>query len=36
MTKAPGKSHRKGISIIEMSEMFATERLAQRWFEKWL
>ena len=36
MAKAPGKSHRKGISVIEMSEMFATEELAQKWFECWL
>ena len=32
MPKAPGKAHRKGISVIEMSEMFATEELAQEWF----
>lgn len=36
MAKAPGKSHRKGISVLEMSEMFATEELAQQWFEQWL
>ena len=34
--KAPGKSYRKGISVIEMSEMFSTEELAQKWFEHWL
>lgn len=36
MPKAPGKAHRKGISVIELSEMFATEELAQKWFEHWL
>ena len=36
MPKAPGQSHRKGISVLEVSEMFATEELAQKWFEHWL
>ena len=31
--KAPGKSHRKGISIIELTEMFPDEESAVRWFE---
>ena len=36
MPKAPGKSHRAGISVLDMSEMFATKALAQQWFEQWL
>ena len=32
--KGPGKSHRKGISIYELGEMFPTEESAERWFEK--
>ena len=32
-SKAPGKSHRKGISIIELTEMFPDEESAVRWFE---
>ena len=31
--KAPGKSHRKGISLIELAEMFPNEESATRWFE---
>ena len=31
--KAPGKSHRKGISIIELAEMFPDEASAVKWFE---
>ncbi len=31
--KAPGKAHRKGISIIELTEMFPDEDSAVRWFE---
>ena len=30
---APGKSHREGVSVLEMSEMFATEQHAIDWFE---
>lgn len=33
--KAPGKSHRKGISLMEVAEMFATEERAVQWFEDW-
>lgn len=33
--KAPGKSHRKGISLMEVAEMFATEEAAVKWFEDW-
>ena len=33
--KAPGKAHRKGISVMEVAEMFATEADAVNWFEKW-
>ena len=31
--KAPGKSHREGISIIELTEMFPNEASAVRWWE---
>ena len=31
--KAPGKSHREGISIIELTEMFPDEASAIKWFE---
>ena len=31
--KAPGKSHREGISLIELTEMFPDEASAVRWFE---
>ena len=33
MSKGPGKSHRPGMSIIEIVEMFPTEESAQEWFE---
>ena len=33
MTKGPGKSHRKGITLIELAELFPTEELAREWFE---
>ena len=33
--KAPGKAHRKGISVMEVAEMFATEAKAIKWFENW-
>ena len=33
MAKAPGKSHRKGISLIELTEMFPNEESAVKWFE---
>ena len=32
--KQPGKSHRQGISIIELTEMFPDEASAVRWFEE--
>ena len=32
--KAPSKSHRKGISLVELSEMFPDETSAVKWFEK--
>ena len=32
----PGKSYRRGLSVLEISDMFGTEELAQKWFEKWL
>lgn len=31
--KAPGKSFRKGISMLELAEMFPDEATAQQWFE---
>ena len=34
--KAPGKSHRKGISILQMAEMFPDEQTAHKWFESWI
>ena len=32
--KAPGKSFRKGISLIEIVEMFPDDETAERWFEE--
>ena len=31
--KAPGKSHREGLSLIEVMEMFPTEEAAREWIE---
>ena len=31
--KAPGKSHRRGISLLELAEMFPDEESARKWFE---
>ena len=31
--KAPGKNHREGLSIIELTDMFPTEDAAIKWFE---
>lgn len=33
--RAPGKSHRQGISMMQVAEMFATEEDAVDWFESW-
>ena len=33
--KAPGKSHRNGISLMELADMFPTEVAAVKWFEAW-
>ena len=33
--KAPGKSDRKGISMMQIADMFATEAKAIKWFEGW-
>ena len=33
MAKGPGRSHRKGISLIELAERFPTEEAAVKWFE---
>ena len=30
---APGKAHRKGLTIVEMMDMFPTEQAATEWFE---
>ena len=30
----PGKSHRKGISLLDLAEMFPTEEAATEWFEE--
>ncbi|MDE2774048.1 MAG: IS1595 family transposase [Gemmatimonadota bacterium] len=32
--RGPGKSHREGISIIELGDMFPTEEAAVKWFER--
>ena len=31
--KAPGKSHREGLTIVELTDMFPTEEAAVAWFE---
>ena len=31
--KAPGKSHRKGVTLMELADRFPTEEAAVRWFE---
>ena len=31
--KAPGKAHRKGISLIEITAMFPTDEAAEKWIE---
>lgn len=31
--KAPGKSHRKGITLFELHELFPNEEAARKWFE---
>ena len=31
--KAPGKSHRKGLTIVQLMDMFPTEKAAAEWFE---
>ena len=33
MKKAPGRSHREGISLIELMDMFPSEEAAATWFE---
>ena len=33
--QAPGKAHRKGISLMELADMFPTEEAAVKWFEAW-
>ena len=34
MTKAPGKSHRKGLTLIQLGEMFPDDAAAEAWFAK--
>ena len=34
MAKAPGKYYRKGISLIELMDMFPDDATAEQWFEK--
>ena len=31
--KAPGKAHRKGLTLVQMMDMFPTEDAAVAWFE---
>ncbi len=31
--KAPGKAERKGISVIELMEMFPNDEISRKWFE---
>lgn len=33
MAKAPGKSHREGITVMEMADLFPTDEAAREWFE---
>ncbi len=33
LSSAPGKSHREGLSIIELMDLFPTEEAATKWFE---
>lgn len=33
--KAPGKSYREGISLLELFAMFPDNETAEKWFEKW-
>ena len=32
-SKAPGKAHREGLTLVQMMEMFPTEEAATEWFE---
>ena len=33
MAKAPGKSHREGITVMQMADLFPTDEAAREWFE---
>ena len=33
MAKAPGKAYREGVSVIELAEIFPTDKEAREWFE---
>ena len=35
--KAPGKSHREGITLIQLTRMFPDDQTAERWFieQRW-
>ena len=35
-TKAPGKSYRKGLTLVQLMDMFPTEEAATKWFEETL
>ena len=32
-TKAPGKAHREGLTLVQLMDMFPTEEAATAWFE---
>ena len=32
--KAPGKAHRKGLTLLEIAEMFRDEQAARDWIER--
>ena len=32
--KAPGRAHRKGLTIIELFQLFPADRSAEKWFEE--
>ena len=36
MAKAPGKAHREGITVMELSDMFPDEKTATAWFERYI
>ena len=34
MSKAPGKSFREGVTLIDMFRMFPDNKAAEKWFEE--